>query len=85
MKEAVEEKERRHEQKLVKITIDNKIFEVERGQYTVAKLKLIGGIDPSYDLLEQKNGKLVPLPDDGRTHIEGREVFFSQPKSGGSA
>ena len=85
MNEATEEKERDHGHKLVKITIDNNIFEVERGEYTVAKLKLIGGVDPSYDLLEQKHGKLVPLPDDGRTHIEGREVFFSQPKSGGSA
>jgi len=70
---------------LVSITIDNKVFEVRRGNYTVAQVKQIGGVAPAYDLLEQKNGKLHPLSDDAHTEIKGGEVFFSQPKSGASS
>lgn len=73
------------DRKTVVIKIDNKRYEVKKGTYTVLELKQIGGVDPAYDLLEQKHGKLVPLDDNGKTHIEGGECFFSQPKSGASS
>lgn len=86
MSEQEKDKEQHgHGDKLVTIHIDNTPHKVERGQSTIADLKRIGGVDPTFDLLEQRHGKLVPLPDDGRTHIEGGEVFFGQPKTGASS
>ncbi len=69
----------------VEITIDNKHFDVIARTYTIVELKTIGAVPLAYDLLEKVGGKLKPLPDDGKTHIEGKEVFFSQPKTGASS
>jgi hypothetical protein len=55
----------------VTITIDNKSFTVHRGNKTVAELKQLAGISPSYELEEIIDGKLVPLRDDQHVVIKG--------------
>lgn len=68
---------------LVEIKIGENLFKVKPGEYTVAELKKVGGV-PLTDELEQViDRKLVPLPDDGKVHIKGSEVFIYHPRSGG--
>lgn len=69
----------------VTITIDNKNFTVHRGSKTVAELKQLAGIPPSYELEEIVDGKLVPLNDDQRVVIKGGERFVSHPRAGASS
>lgn len=69
----------------VTITINNKPYEVHRGRQTVAHLKNLGGVSRNYELDEVKDGKLVPLDDDGSVTIIGCEVFKSNLKVGHSS
>ena len=70
---------------LVQITIDSTSVEVERGIYTVARIKDLGGVPQAYNLLEERSGQLVLLADDASVAIKGCEVFHSRVKSGGSS
>jgi hypothetical protein len=69
----------------VTITIDNKSYTVHRGNTTVAELKTVAGISAAYELEEIVDGKLTPLPDDGRVVLKGGEVFVSHPRAGASS
>jgi len=69
----------------VTINIDNKSFTVHRGNKTVAELKQLAGISPSYELEEIIDGKLVPLRDDQHVVIKGGECFVSHPRAGASS
>ncbi len=69
----------------VTITINDKPYEVHRGRQTVAYLKEMGGVPQNYELDEVKDGRLVPLDDDGSVTIKGGEVFKSNLKVGRSS
>jgi Multiubiquitin len=70
---------------LVEIMVDDKPYKITAGQHSVAEIKKVGGVNPSYDLEEVIDGVLTPLPDDGTVVIKGGEVFFSHPKGGSSS
>ena len=69
----------------VSITIDNKIYKVDRGRISVVELKQLGGIPAAYELEEIIDGKLVPLKDDQHVEIKGGEHFVSHPRAGASS
>jgi hypothetical protein len=69
----------------VHITIDGTCYEVRRGQHKVSDLKAIGNVPEAYVLVQDVQGRLVPLPDDGKVKIEGCEIFESHPRDGGSS
>ena len=69
----------------VTITINDTPYEVHRGRQTVAYLKELGGVPQNYELDEVKDGRLIPLDDDGSVTIKGNEVFKSNLKVGHSA
>lgn len=80
--------EREHHEpqhKEVKITIDNKGYEVKPGEHGVAALKELAGIPAAKELEEIINGILTPLADDAKVMIHGGEVFLSHARRGGSS
>lgn len=79
-----ESKEHGHEHK-VPVTIDNRIVEIQAREWVVSQLKIALGVDPSRDLEQVVDGKLVPLDDNARIHIHGHEVFISHVHGGGSS
>ena len=52
---------------------------------SVETLKRLAGIPLTDDLDQLIGSKIVPLPDDGRIHITGCEIFLHHPKDGGSS
>ena len=74
-----------HGKEMVQITINNKPYEIHRGNQTVAAIKQIGGVPLADYLDELIDGKFVHLPDDGSVTIKDGEIFVSQPKDGGSS
>lgn len=71
--------------KLVTVTIDGKVKEIERGKYLVSDLKQILAVPADYELDEVKHGEFKPLDDNGHTHIEGGETFVSHVRRGGAS
>lgn len=70
---------------VVTIIINDKPYEVHRGRQTVAYLKELGEVPQNYELDEVKDGRLIPLDDDGSVTIKGGEVFKSNLKIGRSS
>ncbi len=69
----------------VAITIDGKSYNVLPGDYSVGRIKEIGGVPAAFELSQVINRVLTPLPDSGTVCIKGGEVFVSHPRSGGSS
>jgi hypothetical protein len=69
----------------VSITVDGKTVPIHRGHQPVSAIKTAGGVPAAYELAQQVDGKLVPLPDDGAVTIKGGEAFVSYPRGGTSA
>jgi hypothetical protein len=69
----------------VKITIDNKSYDVKPGEHTVAALKALAAVPAAKELEEIINGVLTPLADDAVVKICGGEVFLSHARRGGSS
>lgn len=69
----------------VKVTIDNRTVEVRSGEWIVSQLKVALGVDPSRELEQVVEGKLVPLDDNARTHVRAGDVFVSHVRGGGSS
>jgi hypothetical protein len=69
----------------VPVTIDNRTVEMQAREYSVAQLKAALGVDPSRELEQVVDGKLVPLDDNAKIHIRGGEVFVSHVRGGGSS
>lgn len=74
-----------HGKEMVTITINGVDKQIHRGEAKVSEIKALGGIPLADDLEEVVNGKLVPLPDDGKVHIKGGEKFVSHVKDSGSS
>lgn len=69
----------------VPVTIDNRIVEIQAREWVVSQLKIALGVDPSRELEQVVDGKLVPLEDNAKVHIRGHEVFVSHVRGGGSS
>lgn len=69
----------------VPVTIDNRTVEIQAREWVVAQLKIALGVDPSRELEQVVDGKLVPLDDNAKIHIHGHEVFVSHVRGGGSS
>ena len=72
--------------KIVTISINDKPYQIESGDRSVSEiLNLVGQKPDGYVLFEEKEGPPMPLPDNVPVRVEGCEVFYSQPQSGGSS
>jgi len=69
----------------VPVTIDNRKVEIQAREYSVAQLKTALGVDPSRELEQVVDGKLVPLDDNAKIHVRGGESFVSHVRGGGSS
>lgn len=69
----------------VPVTIDNRTVEIQAREWVVSQLKTALGVDPSRELEQVVDGKLVPLDDNAKLHIRGHEVFVSHVRGGGSS
>ena len=70
---------------IVEISINSTKYEIERGNYSVEKLRIIGSVPANEILSELKNGKFHDLPNNAHVQIKGGEVFVSHLPSGGSS
>lgn len=70
---------------LVTVTVDNKPFQVQEGEYIVSAFKALVGVPASKELDEVIHGELKPLDDTQHIHIKGGEVFISHARQGGSS
>ena len=71
---------------IVTIFINGDPYQIERGQRTVAEiLAKVGQSPEGYDLFEEKDGPPMPVSPDRPVHIQGCEIFHTQPRSGGSS
>lgn len=69
----------------VQITVNGTDYSIDRGSQTVMKIKQVAGVALAEELEQVVDGKLTPLPDDGRVTLKGGEVFLSHVRSGGSS
>jgi hypothetical protein len=69
----------------VTITVDSKDVTIHRGRQTVAAIKAAAGVPDGYVLVQEKDGRLEELSDDGAVTLKGGEIFHLQPKQGTSA
>jgi hypothetical protein len=69
----------------VKVPFNNKEVFVHLGELSVETLKKLAGIPLTEDLDQLIGSKIVALPDDGKVHITGCEIFLHHPKDGGSS
>ncbi len=69
----------------VPVTIDSRTVEIQSREYPITQLKDALGVDPSRELEQVVDGKLVPLNDNGKLHIRGGESFVSHVRGGGSS
>ena len=74
-----------HDPKLVTVTVDNKDKEIERGKYVVSELKVKIGVPANYDLDQLIHGKFETLADTAEVKINGKEIFVSHTRTGGSS
>lgn len=73
------------EKQQVEITINNVVYKVDRGNYSVEQIKNMGNVPLADDLQELRDKKLKLLPDNAHVEIKGGEVFISHPKGGVSS
>jgi hypothetical protein len=69
----------------VKVPFNNKEVFLHMGILTVETLKRLAGIPLTDDLDQLVGSKIVALPDGGKVHITGCEIFLHHPKDGGSS
>jgi len=74
-----------HHPHLVTVTVNSVAKQVRPGRYVVSVFKKAVGVDPSYELEELVNGKLVPLADNAKIRIKGGESFISHVRGGASS
>lgn len=67
------------------IQVNAKEYYVRPGTHMVAEIKKLAGIPLADELEQVVQGKLIPLPDEGKVHIKGGETFISHPKDSGSS
>jgi len=76
---------KKHHPHLVTVTVDTHPKQVRPGRYVVSVFKRAVGVDPTYELEQLIDGKLVPLADDAHIRIKGGESFVSHVRGGASS
>jgi hypothetical protein len=76
---------KRHHPHLVTVTVDTHPKQVRPGRYVVSVFKKAVGVDPTYELEELIDRKLLPLADDAHIRIKGGESFVSHVRGGASS
>jgi len=69
----------------VEISINSRKYDLERGNYSVQQLRILGNVPANEILSELKGGKFHDLNDNAHVEIKGGEVFVSHLPSGGSS
>src|SRR3984957_7612682 len=69
----------------VKVPFNNREAYLHKGELAVETVKRLACIPLTDDLEQLVGSKIVPLPDDGKVHITGCEIFLHHPKDGGSS
>jgi hypothetical protein len=69
----------------VKVPFNSREVYLHKGEFTVPVIKRAAGIPLTDDLEQLVGSKIVPLPEDGKVHISGCEIFLYHPKDGGSS
>ncbi len=69
----------------VKVPFNNREAYLHKAELSVETIKRLAGIALTDDLEQLVGSKIVPLPDDGKVHITGCEIFLYHPKDGGSS
>lgn len=69
----------------VRVPFNNREVFVHKGDLSVEMLKRLACIALTDDLDQLVGSKIVPLPDNGKIHITGCEIFLHHPKDGGSS
>jgi hypothetical protein len=73
-------------QKVLEVFVDNTPKKIAAGKYLVAEFKRLMGVDPSKELEQVVDGKLVPLADTATIDItHNGERFVSHIRRGGSS
>lgn len=76
---------KKHHAHLVTVTVDTLPKQVRPGRYVVSVFKRAVGVDPTYELEQLIDGKLIPLADDAHIRIKGGESFVSHVRGGASS
>lgn len=71
--------------KLVEISFDGVVKQIEKGTYAVSDLKATLGVAADLELDQVKDGEFKALPDDSDIKIKGGEVLVSHVRRGGSS
>jgi ATP-dependent phosphoenolpyruvate carboxykinase len=71
--------------KLVTVTVDDNDIEIERGKYIVSDFKSKVRVPADYDLDQLIKGKFETLADTAEVKINGKEIFVSHVRTGGSS
>jgi ATP-dependent phosphoenolpyruvate carboxykinase len=74
-----------NERKPVTVTVDDNEIQVERGKYIVSDFKSKVGVPADYDLDQLVKGKFETLADTAEVKINGKEIFVSHVRTGGSS
>jgi len=74
-----------HEDKKVKVEVDNKTRNVAPGSYVVSDFKEEVKVPADKDLDQVIDGTLTTLADTASITISGGEIFFSHVRRGGSS
>lgn len=74
-----------HRKDVVEIFINNDPVMIHRGRQSVADIKRAGNVPLADVLVQDIEGKLTDLPDDGSVTIKPGLRFISHPRSGGSS
>jgi hypothetical protein len=69
----------------VKVPFNNREAYLHKGELSVETVKRLACIPLTDDLEQLVGSKIVPLPDDGKVHVTGCEIFLHHPKDGGSS
>jgi hypothetical protein len=69
----------------ISVPFNNRMVFIHKGEMSVATLKRLAGAPLTDDLDQLIGKKIVALPDDGKVHITGCEIFIHHPKDGGSS
>jgi hypothetical protein len=83
--ETKEPKKPDHDPKMVTVTVDDNEVEVERGKYIVSDFKTKVDVPADYDLDQLIHGKFETLADSSEVKINGKEIFVSHVRTGGSS
>jgi hypothetical protein len=69
----------------VRVPFNNREVFLNTGELSVETVKRLACIPLTDDIEQLVESKIVPLPDDGKVHITGCEIFLHHPKDGGSS